>query len=64
MLGNVTLRRDGARLLADVKGNLPGLLDVDLELFVKLVPGGRFSHRRVRDGSRGLSPDGESSRDG
>jgi site-specific DNA recombinase len=33
MLGKVTLRRDGARLLADVKGNLPGLLDVDEEVF-------------------------------
>ncbi|HKV45895.1 MAG TPA: hypothetical protein VJT32_14660 [bacterium] len=30
MLGKVTLRRDGARLLADVKGNLPGLLDVEV----------------------------------
>ena len=35
MLGKVTLRRDGARLLADVKGNLPGLLDVDEEVFGK-----------------------------
>ena len=35
MLGNVTLHRDGARLPADVKGNVPGLLDVDLQLFGK-----------------------------
>ncbi len=33
MLGKVTLRRDGARLLADVKGNLPGLLELDEEVF-------------------------------
>ena len=33
MLGKVTLHRDGARLLADVKGNLRGLLDVDEEVF-------------------------------
>ena len=39
MLGNVTLRRDGARLLADVKGNVPGLLDVDLQLFGKAGAG-------------------------
>lgn len=39
MLGKVTLRRDGARLLADVKGNLPGLLDVDEEVFGKAGAG-------------------------
>ena len=33
MLGKVTLRRDGTRLLADVKGDLPSLLDVDEEVF-------------------------------
>jgi len=33
MLDKVTLRRDGARLLADIKGNLLGLLDVDDESF-------------------------------
>lgn len=33
MLGKVILRRDGARLLAEVKGDLLGLLDVDEEVF-------------------------------
>ena len=33
MLGKVTLHRDGTRLIADVKGNLPVLLDVDEEVF-------------------------------
>jgi site-specific DNA recombinase len=42
MLGKVTLRRDGARLLADVKGNLPGLLDVDEEVFGRAGAGSPF----------------------
>jgi site-specific DNA recombinase len=33
MLGKVRLRRDGIRLLAEIKGNLSGLLDVDEEVF-------------------------------
>jgi hypothetical protein len=33
MLGKVMLRREGARLLAEVKGDLLGLLDVDEEVF-------------------------------
>jgi hypothetical protein len=39
MLGKVTLRREGARLLAEVKGDLLGLLEVDEEMFGKAGAG-------------------------
>jgi hypothetical protein len=39
MLGKVTLRRDGERLLAEVKGDLRGLLDVGEEVFGRVGAG-------------------------
>lgn len=36
------MRREGDRLLGDIRGNLPRLLDVDEEMLVELVPGGGF----------------------
>ena len=49
MLGKVTLRRDGARLLADVKGNFPGLLDVDEAVFGRAGAGrGILFERQAR----------------
>jgi len=39
ILGKVTLHRDGDRLAAEVKGDLPGLLDVDEEMFGRASAG-------------------------
>lgn len=44
MLGKVTLRREGTRLLAEVKGDLLGLLDVDEEVFGRAAAGRGISY--------------------
>lgn len=44
ILGKVTLRCDGARLLAGVKGNLPGFLEMDEEVFGKAGAGRGFAY--------------------
>ncbi len=41
LLGPITLRRDGNRLIAELKGNLPALLRMDGEALYNRGAGGR-----------------------
>ncbi len=42
LVGHITLRRDGDKLVAEMKGNLPALLEMDEEALYKAGSGGRI----------------------
>jgi hypothetical protein len=48
LVGRITLRRDGDRLVAELQGNLPALLELDDELYNRGAGRGILFERQAR----------------